>query len=67
VKLRTEDHLGDALAVTQVDEDQTSMIASGSDPTAQGDVASNIRGAQGAAEAVTVVHGKVEGGMKPET
>jgi hypothetical protein len=56
VNLGTEDYLGDAVAVAQIDEDHPTMITAGGNPAAESNVASNIGGAQGAAEAVTVVH-----------
>ena len=67
MQLGTEDHLSDSIAVTQINEDHSSMIATGGHPTAQGNGASNIGRAQCAAEAVTVVHGKIERWMKVES
>jgi hypothetical protein len=54
----TENNLGDAVTIAQIDEDHAAMVATGSDPAAQGYIASDIGRAQGAAEAITVVHGK---------
>jgi hypothetical protein len=60
MNLRAEDYLGDAVAVSQINKDHPAMITAGGDPAAESNVASNIGGAQGAAEAITVVHVKSE-------
>ena len=54
----TENDLGDAVAIAQIDEDHAAMVASGGNPPAEGYIASDIGRAQGAAEAITVVHRK---------
>ena len=56
--LGAEDHLRDAVTVAKVDEDDAAMVAAGGDPAAEGHVASDVGRAQGAAEAITVMHGK---------
>ena len=56
MQFRPKNDLCDPVAVAQVDEDDSAVVAPGSDPSAQGDFASDIGRAQGAAEAVTVVH-----------
>jgi hypothetical protein len=61
VDLRAENHLRETLSITEINEDNPPMISAGSNPAAQSDFTSNIRRAQGAAEAVTVVHRKIRG------
>ena len=58
MKLGAEHDLGDAVAVAQIDEDHPSMVAAGGYPAAEGRLSADIGGAQGAAGAITVVHGK---------
>jgi hypothetical protein len=67
MNLGTEDHLGDSLTVPKVNKDHPAMITAGGNPPAEGDSTSNIGRAQGAAEAITVVHEKIERRMKPES
>ena len=52
-----EDHLGDALAVAQIDEDDPAVVAAGTDPTGEGGALTDIFGAQGAAMRTTEIHG----------
>jgi len=67
MKLGAEHDLGDAVAVAQIDEDHPAMVPAGGNPAAEGRLSANVGGAQGAAGTVTVMHGKSERGMKPET
>ena len=55
--LGSENHLRDAVSIAQINEDDTAVVAAGSDPAAEGYVATDIGGTEGAAEAITVVHG----------
>src|ERR1700730_13478787 len=44
--IRTKNNLGTAFAIPEIDENDTTMIASGSDPHNQGDLLSNLFGAK---------------------
>ena len=52
-----EDHLGDALAVAQIDKDDPAVVAAGADPAGEGGALTDIFGAQGAAMRTTEIHG----------
>ena len=49
VDVRLEDHLREAAAVAQVDEDAAAVIAARGDPTEEHDALAGVGGAQGAA------------------
>lgn len=49
VVLGVEDHLGDAVAVAQVHEDDAAVVAALGHPAHEGDALANMLGAQGAA------------------
>ena len=53
----TEDNLGDAFAVSQIDEDDPAVVAAGTDPAGEGGALTDIFGAQGAAMRTTEIHG----------
>ena len=53
----TEDNLRYALAIAEVDEDESAMVAAGGDPAAECDFVAGVFGAEGVAMMGAVGHG----------
>jgi hypothetical protein len=54
--LGTEDNLRDAFAVTEVDENESAVVAAGGDPAAEGGFGAGMFGAEGVAVVGAVGH-----------
>jgi hypothetical protein len=62
--IRTKNHLGETLAVSQVDENDTTMVAPGSNPSSQGNFLSNLFGAEFVA-VMCAIHARILEKQKP--